>query len=180
MEISSELPPHATSVRHSNSTGAALPRRSKTRKGKTRLLTLDNLDLRTAAYASARRLVETLSTDLGGDDQLSEGERQLVTRAAMTGAIVADFEARWVAGEPVPLGEYLSAVNVQRRVLATLGLQRRAKDISKLPLRERWALEAAGEQEEDEPAQTADNTETRTSDDATPGAAPSVSEGEAP
>jgi hypothetical protein len=136
-----EMPAHAAAVRHVNNTGAALPRRSRTRKGKARLLTLDVLDGRTAAYAAARRLVETLSTDLGGDDRLSEGERQLVTRAAMTGAIVADFEARWVAGEPVPLGDYLSAVNVQRRVLATLGLQRRARDVSPLPLRERWALE---------------------------------------
>ena len=59
---------------------------------------------------------------------MTTGERQLVTRAAMTGAIVADFEARWVAGEHVQLADYLSAVNVQRRVLVTLGLQRRAKD----------------------------------------------------
>lgn len=51
-------------------------------------------------------------------------------RAAMTGAIVADFEARWVAGEQVQLGDYLQAVNVQRRLLATLGLERRARDVT--------------------------------------------------
>lgn len=104
-----------------------MPKRSRTRQGKTRLLTLATLDARTAAYADACRLVETLSTDLGGD--LSEGERQLVTRAAMTGAIVADFEARWVSGQSVPLTDYLAAINVQRRVLATLGLQRRQRDV---------------------------------------------------
>jgi hypothetical protein len=30
----------------------------------------------------------------------------------------------------VPLSDYLTAVNVQRRVLATLGLQRRQRDVS--------------------------------------------------
>jgi hypothetical protein len=53
-----------------------------------------------------------------------------VKRAALCGAIVADFEARWVAGQLVELGEYLAAVNVQRRVLATLGLRRRARDVT--------------------------------------------------
>jgi hypothetical protein len=94
------------------------------------LLTLDHLDQRTAAARAARSLVDHLTSDLGGDDQLSAGERELVKRAALCGAIVADFEARWVAGQPVELNEYLAAVNVQRRVLATLGLQRRAKDVS--------------------------------------------------
>ena len=102
--------------------------RPLTRQGKARLLTLDSLDLRTAAYADATKLIDTLSRDLG--DDLSEGERQLVTRAALVGAIVADFEARWVSGQQIPLGDYLSAVNVQRRVLATLGLQRRAKNVT--------------------------------------------------
>jgi hypothetical protein len=44
--------------------------------------------------------------------------------------IASDFEARWCAGQHVDLGDYLQAVNVQRRVLATLGLQRRARDVS--------------------------------------------------
>ena len=74
-------------------------------------------------------MIASISIDLGGDDQLSAGERELVRRAALCGAIVADFEARWVAGQDVELNEYLAAVNVQRRVLATLGLQRRAKDV---------------------------------------------------
>jgi hypothetical protein len=106
-----------------------LPRQMRTRQGKARLVTLDGLDARTAAAKAARHLIETLSSDLGGDDQLSAGQRQLVHRAALCGAIIADFEARWVAGQTIPLNEYLSAVNVQRRVLATLGLERRVKDV---------------------------------------------------
>lgn len=124
----------AVPTRQPGDTAPAKPRRKrrpqrKTRAGKARLLTFNVLDARTAAYADARRLVETLSTDLGGDDQLSEGERQLVTRAALVGAIVSDFETRWVTGESVRLSDYLSACNVQRRILATLGLKRQAKTV---------------------------------------------------
>jgi hypothetical protein len=115
---------------------AVLPRQSRTRQGRARLLTLDHLDQRTAAARAARSLVDHLTSDLGGPDQLSAGERELVKRAALCGAIVADFEARWVAGQLVELGEYLSAVNVQRRVLATLGLRRRARDVTPPSLRE--------------------------------------------
>jgi hypothetical protein len=108
------------------------PPRPRTRQGKARLLALDHLDQRTAAAQAARRLIATLTTDMGGEDRLSEGERQLVQRAALLGAIVADFEARWVAGQSVDLGEYLQAVNVQRRVLATLGLKRVPKDLDEI------------------------------------------------
>ena len=72
--------------------------------------------------------IDTLSRDLG--DDLSEGERQLVTRVAMTGAIVSDFEARWVAGEQIALSDYLQACRTQCRLLAFLGLARRLKDIT--------------------------------------------------
>jgi hypothetical protein len=50
--------------------------------------------------------VATSLANLGGDDQLSAGERQLVQRAALSGAIAADAEACWVAGQPVELGDY--------------------------------------------------------------------------
>ena len=137
-----ELPLDTTTVQQADTTVqqtsrevAGRPRRSwqgQTRQGKKRLLTIDALDGRTAAAQSALKLIGTLSSDLGGDAQLSAQQRQLVTRAALTGAIVADFEARWVAGEPVPLGDYLAAVNTQRRVLATLGLERCQKEVKTL------------------------------------------------
>jgi hypothetical protein len=138
METRSEMAPEATDMQQpcGGTDAAVLPRQSRTRQGRARLLTLDHLDQRTAAARAARSLVDHLTSDLGGDDQLSAGERELVKRAALCGAIVADFEARWVAGQLVELGEYLAAVNVQRRVLATLGLRRRARDVTPPSLRE--------------------------------------------
>jgi hypothetical protein len=125
-----EVPPEAAAVRQGRGadTPPLAPRRTRTRRGKVRLITLDALDARTAAAHSVRELIATLSADLGGD--LSAGEQQLVQRAAMIGAIVADCEARWAAGQQVELAEYFMAVNTQRRVLATLGLRRRPRDVT--------------------------------------------------
>jgi hypothetical protein len=132
-----EVQPDTTNVQQaSDAVAGVLPKQSKTRQGKARLLTIDDLDARTAVARGARALVAALSADLtgGNDTSLPAGKRQLVTRAAMTGAVCDDFEARWVAGEPIPLAEYLQAVNVQRRVLVTLGLERQARDVSELSL----------------------------------------------
>jgi hypothetical protein len=95
---------------------------------KARLATLASLDGRTVSARRARDLIEAIEADLGGD--LTEGERQLVMRAAVLGALVEDCEARWLGGQNVDLGSYLAAVNVQRRVLATIGLERRARDVT--------------------------------------------------
>ncbi len=129
-----EIPRDTTSTQPGNGHGsvpmsgatATMPR-PKTRQGKARLLTLSDLDGRTAAAREALQLVASIETDLGGD--LTAGEQQLATRAALLGAIVSDFETRWVAGEQIPLSDYFAACNVQRRILATLGLQRRPKQI---------------------------------------------------
>ena len=45
-------------------------------------------------------LVGAIEADLGGADHLSVGERQLIQRAAVTGALLEDMEALWVAGRP--------------------------------------------------------------------------------
>jgi hypothetical protein len=129
-----EVPPEVAAVRQGRGADSPplAPRRTRTRRGKVRLITLDALDARTAAAHSVRELIATLSKDLGGD--LSAGEQQLVQRAAMIGAIVADCEARWATGQQVELAEYFMAVNTQRRVLATLGLRRRPRDVTPDPL----------------------------------------------
>ena len=102
--------------------------------GKHRLLTLEHLDGRTRAAQRARELIAAIELDLGGASNLSTGERQLVQRAACLGAYVESCEVNWLGGAAVDLDEYLSAINAQRRVLATLGLQRRSRDVTPDPL----------------------------------------------
>jgi hypothetical protein len=97
---------------------------------KIRLLTLDSLDGRTASAKLVRTLIEAIENDLGGNEHLSEGVKQLVQRAAILGAYIEHFEASWIKGEQFDSSEYLSAINAQRRVLATVGLERRARDVT--------------------------------------------------
>jgi hypothetical protein len=114
--------------------------------GKVRLMSLDRLDGRTIACRRARELVSSIQADLGGIDQLSEGSRQLVRRAAVLGVYIENCEAQWLAGQEVALGDYLSAINSQRRVLTTIGLERRARDVT-TPTLEEIADEIAAEEE---------------------------------
>jgi hypothetical protein len=98
-------------------------------RSKTRLLSLDDLDGRTNAARKASSLVAGLESDLGGTESITVGQRELIKRAALLGAITEDAECRWLRKEQVDLGIYLAAINVQRRVLTSLGLDRRAREI---------------------------------------------------
>ena len=108
---------------------AAVPQKSA---GKMRLMTMSSLDGRTVACRRARQLVDAIEADLGGADRLSEGTKQLCQRAAVLGAFVENCEAQWLAGQEVALGDYLAAINSQRRVLATIGIKRVAREIPTL------------------------------------------------
>jgi hypothetical protein len=121
--------------------------RRSTRRGKSRLSTLADLDGRTAAAQAARRLVasltSSLTSDMAGASSLSESERQLIQRAALLGAIIESYESRWVAGQQIQVHEYLAAIGVQRRLLATLfgpDLKRRMKDVDEFEHDEAYAI----------------------------------------
>ena len=98
--------------------------------GKIRLRTLADLDQRTVAAQKARSLVEWIEADLGGADRLSTAKRALVTRAAVTAAIVENIEANALAGAEIDTAAYVALVNNLRRLLTTIGLERAAKDVT--------------------------------------------------
>jgi len=120
----------------------------RTRAGKRRLRTLDELDQRTAAYRRAQQLVSGLESDLGGPEQLSTAQREIAKHAALLGAQLEDLECRWISGEPISLGDYSTLVNTQRRSLVTVGLERVPKDISDEQSQLRELLDLAREPEE--------------------------------
>jgi hypothetical protein len=112
------------------------------RQGYIRFRSLSDLDGRSRAAQTCRDLVRGFEADLGGVDQMTVAQHRLVMRAAMLETVLADFELRWAAGEVFELPDYLATVNAQRRVLITLGLERRAHDITpSLSLREQLAAE---------------------------------------
>jgi hypothetical protein len=93
---------------------------------KLRFLSLAKLDGRTLAARKARDLLRRIESDLGGD--LPAAKQELSQRAAVLGAYLEDWEARWLSGEPMAdVASYLAAANNQRRMFETLGLDRVAR-----------------------------------------------------
>ena len=101
---------------------------SKARK--VRLLTLADLDRRTAAAKRARDLINSVTTDLGGDENLATGEKQIIQRASLLGVMAEDVETRWLLGEAVDPVILATLANAQRRLLEALGLRRRPKNMT--------------------------------------------------
>lgn len=132
MDMHSNSPEAAQDSPSTPTNGSAEPmgevkRRHRRKYGATRLVTLDELDGRTVACKEARRLIRTLTDELRDP---TPGQQQYITRAALLGAMAADFETRWVAGQKINIGDYLATVNTQRRVLETLGVERHSKDVT--------------------------------------------------
>jgi hypothetical protein len=96
---------------------------------KVRLLTLSDLDKRTSAARRAHDLIAAIQGDLGGEDRLATGERQIIQRAALLGTLAEDLETRWLAGEPIDPGTLCAIGNAQRRLLEAVGLKRVPKEI---------------------------------------------------
>jgi hypothetical protein len=88
---------------------------------KARLLTLDALDRRTAAYQGVRKGIQA---------HLSHAERSLVQRCAILAAMLTDQETAYLAGAPIDPANYCTLVNALRRTLETVGLKRIARDIT--------------------------------------------------
>jgi phage-related minor tail protein len=105
----------------------------RTRNGKVRLRSFDQLDGRTHAAIKARKLIRAIEADLGGAGALSAAQRALAARAGMMSAIVEDCEIKWLQREDVSLSEYGTLVDRMRRILESLGLVRAMRDVSPAP-----------------------------------------------
>jgi hypothetical protein len=77
--------------------------------------------------------------DAGGRDMLSEAKFALCKRAAALECELEQLEGQLSQGEPVDLDCYGRAASHLRRILETLGLERRATDVTR---REREDREA--------------------------------------
>ena len=81
-----------------------------------------------------RDLCEAHVGDLGGAALLSEAQRSLVRRASTLECELEKLEGSLAEGQPVDLDGYGRAAAQLRRILESLGLERRAKDITPLTL----------------------------------------------
>ena len=117
---------------------------TRTRNGKVRLQSIDQLDGRTQSSRHTLQNIASLTNDAGGVENISEGTRQLIQRAAVLGALTADCEVRWIAGEKINIDAYLAAVNTLKRVLCAIGLARRPRDVTTVDayVREKYGVQA--------------------------------------
>ncbi len=98
--------------------------------GKVRMLTLDDLDRRTRAYQATAEIRDGVMSDLGGVEQLTVLHRTLAESVAVLSTMIRDMEVRWLKGESIDLAEYTALINARRREAQTVGLDRRARDIT--------------------------------------------------
>src|SRR5215475_14803553 len=103
-----------------------------TRPAKTKLTSLADLDGRTVAARLAKDTISAIEADLGGAENITTAKRQIIESAAVTSAMVADMGSRWLAGEQIDLALFTTLCNSQRRLLETVGLERRAKPVENL------------------------------------------------
>jgi hypothetical protein len=103
----------------------------------TRLFCVDGLDGRSQTARRFRDLVETIGNDLGGVDHLSEGQKQLIRRAATLSIMAEAMEADAVRNLAFDGGAYGVLCDrlgrcLQRlgRCLQRLGLERKARDVT--------------------------------------------------
>jgi hypothetical protein len=93
---------------------------------------LPEIDGRSVWARRCRDLIALHVSDMGGEDHLSEAQRSIIRRAAVLTIELEQMEMRFAAGEASPrsLDTYQRLTNTLRRVLQTLGIERRAKDVT--------------------------------------------------
>jgi hypothetical protein len=99
-------------------------------KGKTRLLTLEDLDGRTRAAQHVKETRAEVCSDLGGEDRLSALERAAVDHVSLLDAMIKDVAARWLMGESIEVASIATLVNAFNRSAGVLGWQRRPRDVT--------------------------------------------------
>ncbi len=86
------------------------------------------LDGRSQTARRFRDLIEIWTSDLGGADRLSEGQRQLIRRAASLSIMAEAIEADLARDLDCDVTVYGTVCDRLRRIVETLGLERKTRD----------------------------------------------------
>jgi hypothetical protein len=89
---------------------------------------LPGVDGRSAGARRYRELAGELARDLGGDP--SGAQQAIIRRAATLSVWCEQAEADFANGKDLDIQAFTTATNALRRLLADLGLERKAKDIT--------------------------------------------------
>ncbi|QGM21430.1 hypothetical protein GJ672_03535 [Spiribacter sp. 2438] len=91
---------------------------------------IESLDQRTSLARAVRDRLQRLEADMGGGDSLSYQRRSLAKRAIFMEALIEQREAAIARGEDVDQGQLTQATNTLIGLLKTIGLDRRARDLT--------------------------------------------------
>jgi hypothetical protein len=110
---------------------------SQISKGRSRMsngsAVLPGVDGRSTWARRLRDLISLHLSDLGGDGAVSEAEKSIVRRVATLTVELERMESVFaLAGEALPeqIGLYQRTANSLRRLLESVGLERRAKNVT--------------------------------------------------
>lgn len=119
-----------------NATPPAVKRTARSRVSNgTALFLTDGIDPRSVVARRYRDVLAQLVSDLGGDP--SEAQAAIAKRAATLIVWAEQAESAMAAGDGFDVAVYTTACNSLRRLLADLGLERKARDITGVTLRDR-------------------------------------------
>jgi hypothetical protein len=93
---------------------------------------LDGVDGRSVLARRYRDILAQLTSDLGGDP--SEAQSLICRRAATLAVWCETAEVDLAKGATLDIGEFTTATNALRRLLADIGLERRQRNITPDPL----------------------------------------------
>ena len=112
--------------------GLAKPITPRSRATTGKALSATGGDLRGAWSRRMLDVYDAHVADLGGQEAISEAERSLLRRAATLTTELERLEAKFASGEgtPTDLDLYQRCSGNLRRLLESVGLQRRSRDVT--------------------------------------------------
>ncbi|MFZ3326011.1 MAG: hypothetical protein WA231_09025 [Methylocella sp.] len=97
---------------------------------RTKLFAIEGMDGRLGPARRFRDILEQIECDLGGIDNLSEGQRQLCRRAATLSFTAECMEVDAVAGKPFDIDLFGQLTDRLGRCFQRLGLERKSRDVT--------------------------------------------------
>lgn len=110
-----------------NTRPAPIKPEARTRVGNGNAV-LQGVDGRSAVFRRYREILASLVSDMGGDP--SEAQEQIARRAASLAIWCEEQDTAAANGTALNIAAYTTASNTLRRLLESLGLERRARNIT--------------------------------------------------
>lgn len=123
------------------STKHATPKpEARTRVGNGSVV-LQGVDARSITFRRYREILASLIVDMGGDP--TEAQSQIARRAASLSIWCEEQDTAAANGTPIDIGAYTTASNSLRRLLESLGLERKQRNVT--PTIAEYAAQKAAE-----------------------------------